>query len=354
MGAVDKVNVPQGTPSATDQSPETLGEAPEGEEFQQQEVKHGAPLLDIGGHLKEAREKAGLSTQHIAQALNLDIRQVEAMEASEWQELPCETSALGFVRNYAQHVGLDPKPLMRQLTSEFGRESPALATSPFGGAVETESSFWWAWLAVLVVVLLAVAVALWAHYGESEFGEERTQADSASVTAPVRVLAESSTATPPEPSGDGTQSINPAAAKSADVKQGARSQAASKPITGETPSNQAGGSVAAQATPPPRPAGDPTATDVSAAGARANAATGKPILYMRFKGASWVEVRDAKGHQLVYDMQYPGNEQKLFEGEEPFDIVVGNASQVQLEYRGSPVNLSQRQNANGVARISLP
>ena len=71
--------------------------------------------VSVGEHLRRGREACGLQVGEIAQTLKLGARQVEALEAGDWQGLPGQTFVRGFVRNYARVVQLDPAPLMAQL-----------------------------------------------------------------------------------------------------------------------------------------------------------------------------------------------------------------------------------------------
>ena len=58
-----------------------------------------------------------------------------------------------------------------------------------------------------------------------------------------------------------------------------------------------------------------------------------------FRGVSWVEVKDEKGATLLNMTGGPGAAQTL-RAAPPLDITVGNASVVDMTFRGSPVDLT--------------
>ena len=65
-----------------------------------------------------------------------------------------------------------------------------------------------------------------------------------------------------------------------------------------------------------------------------------------------VEIRDRDG-RLVLSGMNPGGTVQSVSGTPPFDIVIGNAGDVRLTYKGSPVDLAPHTRQN-VARFKLP
>jgi cytoskeleton protein RodZ len=71
-----------------------------------------------------------------------------------------------------------------------------------------------------------------------------------------------------------------------------------------------------------------------------------------FRDSSWTEIRDRDGRLLLSGMN-PGGTTQSLSGTPPFDIVIGNAEDVRLTYKGSPVDLAPHTRQN-VARFKLP
>ena len=76
------------------------------------------------------------------------------------------------------------------------------------------------------------------------------------------------------------------------------------------------------------------------------------VLRLGYRGPSWTEIRDRDGQVLIARLVAAGSEQAI-NGAPPFDIVIGNAREVSLVYRGNPVDLSRYTRQN-VARLRLP
>ncbi len=82
----------------------------------------------VGGELRSARVKAGYDLREVADALRIRYQHLEALECGYHNQLPGKTYAVGFVRAYAEHLGLSPDDLTRRFKSEMG--GPAAAAGP--------------------------------------------------------------------------------------------------------------------------------------------------------------------------------------------------------------------------------
>jgi cytoskeleton protein RodZ len=76
------------------------------------------PVLDVGKTLREAREVMGLSVHDIANRIKFAPRQVEALEANDFSNLPQATFLRGFVRSYARVLQLDEVALIAALPGD--------------------------------------------------------------------------------------------------------------------------------------------------------------------------------------------------------------------------------------------
>jgi len=70
-----------------------------------------------------------------------------------------------------------------------------------------------------------------------------------------------------------------------------------------------------------------------------------------FKGQSWVEVRDSKGRLLFSRLNPPGSDAEV-SGKPPFNVVVGNAPEVQLYYNDHEFDLEPHTRV-AVARFTV-
>lgn len=75
-------------------------------------------LLELGGLLKEEREKRGLSLRDVMEATKISRRNLNALEGGEVDQLPHPVYLKGYVRNYAKLVELDPEPLVEVVEAQ--------------------------------------------------------------------------------------------------------------------------------------------------------------------------------------------------------------------------------------------
>ncbi|HKN08545.1 MAG TPA: DUF4115 domain-containing protein, partial [Pseudomonadota bacterium] len=87
------------------------------------------------------------------------------------------------------------------------------------------------------------------------------------------------------------------------------------------------------------------------AAASATEAASAAALQLTYRGPSWTEIRDRDGQVLISRLVAAGSEQSI-RGSAPFDIVIGNANEVTLVFRGAQVDLSRYTHQN-VARLRL-
>jgi len=80
----------------------------------------------VGEMLADARQRAGQELSDVAAALRIRLVYLRALEQGEFAELPGPTYASGFLRSYAEYLGLDTMELLRRFRAEVaGRDRPA-------------------------------------------------------------------------------------------------------------------------------------------------------------------------------------------------------------------------------------
>jgi hypothetical protein len=177
--------------------------------------------LEIGQVLRDARQRAGLDIGTVEARTKIRTRYLRALENEEWDVLPGHAYAKGFLRTYAQLLGLDADALVdayrrqveapgagqyplaepvlqaRRRGEEPGEPGRILAGVPERGWI----------VAGLVAALLAVLIVLGVTAGDDEEGEgpdgrggsrpeqgkgeDRGQEAAAPPGLPLRVVARS-------------------------------------------------------------------------------------------------------------------------------------------------------------------
>ena len=91
-------------------------------------MPQGSPARTVGARLREAREKRGVSLQHVASRTRISVMSLEALERSDLSRLPGGIFTRAFVRAYAAEVGLDPERTIDDFIAELPPEA-ATATA---------------------------------------------------------------------------------------------------------------------------------------------------------------------------------------------------------------------------------
>jgi cytoskeletal protein RodZ len=77
-----------------------------------------APRETVGSLLRTTRAGLGVDLPHVAEALRIRLTFLQAIEEGRNQDLPGPTYAVGFVRAYAEYLGLDGEEIIRRYKAE--------------------------------------------------------------------------------------------------------------------------------------------------------------------------------------------------------------------------------------------
>ena len=288
------------------------------------EVMPPAPLP--GKILARARQEKGLSVADVAHSLRLSVRQIEAIDADDFDKLPGKTFLRGFIRNYAKLLQIDPEPLLqghlaatpqqKLQTQPVSTRSERVEYSSPRGKRTFSTNPGRPWLKYLLMALVVSMLAGWMAY-------ELLRGGGGGRTVVVKPAAEPLV----EPSGD------------------------KAPVLFATPPIQPQG----QATPqplalPPPPVAVPPASKAEAQPAPPSPSTGGKLKFS-FTGESWIDIKDKNGRSIYKQIGYAGDEQTI-SGSPPLFLTVGKAANVKVQYNDKPVDLAPHTSGD-VARLNL-
>lgn len=326
-------------------------------------------LQGIGPRLAVAREAKGLATAEVASKLRLGVRQIEALEADAYDQLPGEVFVRGFIRNYAKLLDLDPEEL---LPSQEAAVSEQLTVPSTNVAFHPSPIQRWLLLPIGSAILFFALVALlyaWLSSGEQPAAEEPGEVLSSpdtEVVAPQPLVLdqtqETAAASEPAETADASTVAAAPAQAAAPVSPANKPSVidAAKPVVPPLATVPAKPSIEAAkpatspvASTPAKPApvvsvtspmpSSPAATPVSVPAVKPApiVASAKPAgsraLVFQPTEDSWVQVVDAKGQRFSKLMRAGSTE--TVEGMPPFRLVVGNAATMKLSHNGKPVDL---------------
>lgn len=268
-------------------------------------VPEEAQLQLPGRFLREAREARNMSVFEVAQSLKFGARQIEALEADDYAALPQgATFVRGFVRGYAKLLKLDPDGLLAMLDVRAPAALPEVrepqnmgvaATAVAAGSRSSRPMM----LGSGAIAVLAVTLGIWHFLSEPTGPEALKPAPEAPTSAPV-------------------SATDNGAVRPPDIRIEQTPTAPVEPVAG--------------AAIPPLPAEGPQ-------------------LVFTFGEKSWVEVKDATQRILV-SSENPAGTRQVVSGKPPFQVVIGNAAKVEVQYGDRQIDLKPHIRAE-VARLTI-
>ncbi len=80
--------------------------------------------MSLGQQLKQARLRMNLTASEVASATRMKVQIVESIEDENFSVFAAPIYGKGFIRMYAEYVGLDPVPLMQEYALNYTRSAP--------------------------------------------------------------------------------------------------------------------------------------------------------------------------------------------------------------------------------------
>lgn len=118
-----------------------------------------ALICEIGVKLEKARQAKGLSKEQVLKELKFNAPFLDALESGQWSEMPGEIYALGFLRQYAELLGLDlSTDIERIKTNTYELTTPL--TYPDAPISPNRT---WAMVAALLFILVMIISNLFNH-----------------------------------------------------------------------------------------------------------------------------------------------------------------------------------------------
>ncbi len=117
----------------------------------------------LGISLKRQRERRGTSIAELSRVTRIPQASLEAIESDRFDELPGEVFVRGFLKSYAQAVGLMPSEILARYTSSrrVAYVTPLPVQTPLQAAREGQGRRFGVAIAfVLLLILLSLALSI--------------------------------------------------------------------------------------------------------------------------------------------------------------------------------------------------
>ena len=318
----------------------------------------------VGADLRTARERVGWTLPAIAAHLRIRLMFLEAIEEGRISDLPGNAYAVGFLRTYAQALGLDPDEIARRFKAEaadVNRKTELAFPAPVPERGVPAGA----------VVLVGVVIAIGAYIGWYRMSGTDRPATEMVQPVPERLAPLAATAAPaPPPVPAQPASPAPAPSTSTLANASAGSSSAPVPLPGSAssgglanghmagpplpsslaaPAGSAAGqgpavaSLPAPNVPMPPGAAQSPVVPVSADGTR---------VVLRAKADAWVQVREKQGQVLLNRVMRSGETWPVPANKQPpLLLTTGNAGGTELLVDGAA---TPSLGADGAVRRDLP
>jgi cytoskeleton protein RodZ len=302
-----------------------------------------SPRTALGAELKAARERRSLSLHQASQELHIGDFILDALERGDYSTLGAPIFVRGHLRAYARLLGLGEEQVLAQYEQETDKPAaPPLVTQKLDGGMRRASAPIFS--ALVIVVLCGLAIAWWVHREQPVPDKlariEVPAANPASapvVSAPTQTSLRTADAAAAIPAARTPVSVESHAEKKSSQQVASMSERhVTRPV----------------ALPPATPARAAVATAQSPAQPLATA--GQVLTHVQFllDQASWIEVYDATGKRLYYDLA-PAGEHVELSGTGPLQVFLGNAPGVSIQLDGSKFDQTPYTRADNTARFKL-
>jgi len=310
----------------------------------QADLQSARRAVTIGELLRRTREQYGASIEQIGTALRIRPVFLQAIEENHYDRLPGLVYAVGFVRTYADYLGLDGTVIAQRFKSESaGLESKADLAFPMplpergmpGGA-----------LLLVALIVAACAYAVWYY---------RAAGDRVRTAGVAEVPAQLIPLPPPTPAPEHGPDTAPAGeaspmasgspppasievATTTPVTAGPTEPVGAQPIMRPAPAGVGAPPVAVQSEPARLPAiPEPPAAAPALDTPRVYGITNGPVrIVIKATADSWIQVRDPSQTVVAMRILKPGESYRV--PDRPgLTLATGNAGALDVTVDGRPV-----------------
>jgi len=328
-----------------------------------------------GRLLHEARLGLRLAPEDVAQILHLSSKQIIALEQDDFNHLPGPTYVRGYLRNYAQLLGLSPEKVLESYSSLTIPSRPiSLPQSALPPQITSSDRLIKAATLGVAAVVLGLVYLWWRS-------QEQTPT---TPNSPPAVASQAPASEAPAPSNSPENMSAPHTAGTSVATNSAISPAVTETALHSVTSNtMRTTNVTAPAAPLTAVNSAPSNGQATVSGMFSNAALSEPLkqaspatpprtdralertrqaadipagmprsrMVLRAVQESWVDVRDARDNKLLYE-NVPAGRSIAIEGVAPFSVFLGNAEGVRVEFNGRNFDIG-RYKRGQVARFTL-
>jgi len=154
-------------------------------------------MFAIGDSLREARTRRGLSSADVQKGIRIRERYLTALEEERWELLPGEAYAKGFLRTYAEFLGLDGNLYIEEYNARIAvHDDEPLVPNTLAPVHKTRRGVVRTLMGIMALALAISGLAAWGLGGSTPTTAAKSGASalqvqdaSAAIATPVKTRA---------------------------------------------------------------------------------------------------------------------------------------------------------------------
>jgi len=283
----------------------------------------------VGNVLRKKREVIGLSIDNIANQLNLDPKLIESLEKNDYVKFNIETYIKGYLRAYAKVLDLDGDTIINLYKESNPEKTPEILPNVKPKTQRNSGDKSVKLFSYIIALTVAVSILVWYQ-------------NNFLVQPPEENLNITNIKTYENTNINGVD---------IDYKIINHTNSWQWPINKADTNYESNNNVLEPVVSKTTQDKIENTADINEVSEH-NIQQSNDTIVLNLTGDSWVEIYDEEGGRLFLDLARSGKNY-IINGNSPFDILLGAANQVSIEFNGSSVDIEPYIKF-GIARFTLP
>ena len=282
-----------------------------------------------GEVLRKKRENIGLSIDHIANQLNLDPKLIELLEKNDYEKFNIETYLKGYLRAYAKVLDLDDDMVINLYKESNPEKTPEILPNVKPKVQRNSTDRSVKLFSYIIGLTIALSILVW--YQKNflvQPSEENLKIANIKIHENTNINGVDVDYKIINHTNSWQWPINKA-------KKNYESNSNELELVGSEKTQDKIKNIS-------------DTNEVSTY----NIQQGSDTVVLNLTGDSWIEIYDKEGNRLFLDLAR-GGKNYIINGNSPFDILLGAANEVSIEFNGSSVDIEPYIKF-GIARFTLP
>ena len=282
-----------------------------------------------GEVLRKKRENIGLSIDHIANKLNLDPKLIELLEKNDYEKFNIETYLRGYLRAYAKVIDLDDDMIINLYKESNPEKTPEILPDVKPKIQRNSADKSVKLFSYIIGLTIVLSILVWY---QNNFlvqpSEENLKIANIKTHENTNINGVNIDYKIINHTNSWQWPINKAK-KNYESNSNELKLAESEEVEDKIENIANTNEVSAD-----------------------NIQQSSDTLLLNLTGDSWIEIYDKEGNRLFLDLAR-GGKNYIINGNSPFDILLGAANEVSIEFNGSSVDI-EPYTKFGIARFTLP